>query len=109
MHITLIKPPNLIPAFNLISIKTPPIGAAFVASALISEGHIVEIIDGLGYDIDNQYPFGNDCFVFGMSFENILTKIVRNSNIIAFSLGFSFEWPLFSILARFGLGKKLKF
>jgi len=93
--ILIVRPQNLVPAFNLISIKTPPIGAAYIASSLRGAGYTVSLLDALGENIDNHFKWGKDCLVFGLNFEDYISYIPDDIDVIAFSLGFSFEWPLY--------------
>lgn len=95
MKLTLIRPPILTPVLAFITIKTPPIGAAYIASSARASGHDVSLIDGLGNDIENKYNWDKDTLVMGMNLEDIYKKIPKDSEAIGFNLNFSFEWPLY--------------
>lgn len=95
MKVCIVRPPILVPKFNMIAVYAPPLGPALVAAALRERGHEVSVVDGLGEDIDKVYDFESDCVVYGMYPEEIAARIPRDADVIGVSLNFSFEWPLY--------------
>ena len=73
---------------------TPPLGLAYVAGALRAEGYPVQFIDGVGESLDTRHPAPNDCYIYGLSPEQIVDKIDADAAIIGVAFGFSFEWPM---------------
>ena len=107
MKILLIQPP--IQDFYQTSIRTQPIGLAYLAASLVTHGHEVEILDGqtekkksipipseLSY-LRNFYPFNDHSpfklytgyYHFGMGWEEIGQKI-KDSNADVFGISSSF-------------------
>ena len=107
MKILLIQPP--IQDFYQTSIRTQPIGLAYLAASLVTHGHEVEILDGqtekkksipipseLSY-LRNFYPFNDHSpfklytgyYHFGMGWKEIGQKI-KDSNADVFGISSSF-------------------
>ncbi len=93
MHICLIRPSIVIPANNVTSMFTPPVGLAYVAGTLRDAGFRVRLIDGVGEALDTRQAWSNDCFLYGLTLARIVERIPADSRIIGVSAGFSFEWP----------------
>ena len=93
MDICLIRPPIVVPNANPIVQFTPPLGLAYVAGAAREAGFSVMVVDGLGESLDTRYPAGSDCHLYGLSPEEIVERIPRETSIIGISAEFTFEWP----------------
>ena len=91
--ICLIRPPILVPAQNQTSMFTPPLGLAYVAGALRDAGFDIQFIDALGESLDTRHPADYDCYLYGLSLAQIVSKILDDTDIIGVGFGFSFEWP----------------
>ncbi len=72
---------------------TPPLGLAYVAGTLREGGHDVTFIDGVGEALDSRHEAENDCFLYGLSLEQIVQKIPLDTDVVGVACGFSFEWP----------------
>jgi anaerobic magnesium-protoporphyrin IX monomethyl ester cyclase len=94
-EVTLVRIPNLFAGGAIALGATPPIGLAYIASALRVAGHDVKIIDSIGEAIDKVYTYeGRNLYVNGLKVEEILKAIPQKSKYIGVSLPFSNEWPL---------------
>lgn len=93
MKICLIKPSIVVPAHNLTTMFTPPLGLAYIAGSLRAAGHDVVLIDALGESLDTRHEARNDCYLYGLSPEETVSRIPEGTDIIGVSIGFSFEWP----------------
>lgn len=103
MKVCLIRPPALIDIKGFSIDPTPPIGLAYIASALLSEGHDVSVIDAIGegpselYPIEftpnlkNEYKKGR-LYTNGIRNDEILDLIDQNTEVIGLSCMFSNNW-----------------
>ncbi len=94
MKICLIRPPILCPKSHPIVQMTPPIGLAYIAGALHAEGHNVTVIDGLAESFDTRHAWGDDCYLYGLSLDEVMSRIDDNTDVIGISAAFTFEWPM---------------
>ncbi|NVJ91205.1 MAG: cobalamin B12-binding domain-containing protein [Methylocystaceae bacterium] len=94
MKICLIRPPILCPKSHPIVQMTPPIGLAYVAGSLRDAGYEVTVIDGLAESFDTRHNWGEDCYLYGLSIEQILDGIDETTDVIGVSAAFTFEWPV---------------
>jgi anaerobic magnesium-protoporphyrin IX monomethyl ester cyclase len=94
MKICLIRPPIVLPASNIMTTYTPPIGLAYVAGSLREAGFELCFIDALGEAMDARHPWKNETFIHGLSPEQIVSKIPEDVGMIGVHAGFSFDWPL---------------
>lgn len=93
--VSLVRVPNLFAGGALTLSATPPIGLAYLAGSVREAGHEVHLIDSLGLDTERVYPFdGKNLFVNGLTMEQILAVVPKDSKYIGVSLAFSHEWPL---------------
>ena len=99
--ITLINPPGT-KSFSGLQMHTPnpPLGLAYIAGALKRAGLEYIVIDGTGEDLDSVHPYpGRDDFLMqGLTFEEIISKIPTDSDIIGVGCNFSTLWPLTKVL-----------
>lgn len=100
--ITLINPPG-IKVFSGLQMHTPnpPLGLAYIAAAVKEAGFPYRVIDGTGEALDQVFPYPDreDFMVQGLSLDEIVHRIPRESEIIGLSCMFSTLWPLTNRLA----------
>ena len=75
VKICLIRPSIVVPANNATTMFTPPLGLTYVAGALRNAGFQVQFIDAVGESLDTRHPAPNDCFLYGLSLEEIVCNI----------------------------------
>lgn len=93
--IQILRPPAALSRNTYSAALSPPLGPAYLASALEAAGYCAEILDCVGSDIGNIRP--SDCGRFniqGMDFEDILDQIDPNCIALGVSMMFSQEWPV---------------
>ena len=90
--VTLIRPPSVVSAGSYIGSLTPPIGLAYLASALRRYDHQVTIVDSVGIDPDKSTYLGDKLILRGINFSEILDLIPKDTDLIGFSGMFSSEW-----------------
>ncbi|MAF49186.1 MAG: radical SAM protein [Rhodospirillaceae bacterium] len=93
VDICLIRPSIVVPAKNITTMFTPPLGLAYVAGALREAGYGVQLIDAVGESLDTRHPAPNDCHYYGLAPAEVVERIDADSNIVGVAFGFSFEWP----------------
>tara|TARA_R110002072_G_scaffold288917_2_gene455638 strand:- start:18409 stop:20025 length:1617 start_codon:yes stop_codon:yes gene_type:complete len=100
MHITLIKPAMAMPLDSFTTQSgVPPIGVAYIAGYLKSKNHQVKVIDSIGEDLSNVFKLNNiELVVNGLSFDQIISRIPKTTQLIGLSIMFSNEWPVCRIL-----------
>ena len=91
--ICLIRPSIVVPAKNMTTMFTPPLGLAYVAGALCNSGFDVQFIDAVGESLDTRHPSDFDCYLYGLSPSQTVDRIRSDTEIIGVGFGFSFEWP----------------
>ncbi|MBL94177.1 MAG: radical SAM protein [Magnetovibrio sp.] len=72
---------------------TPPLGLAYIAGTLRNEGYDVSFIDGVGEALDTRHKAENECYLYGLSLNEIVEKVPPDAKVIGVACGFSFEWP----------------
>jgi radical SAM superfamily enzyme YgiQ (UPF0313 family) len=97
VRVTLVRPPVVVFPKSLSGHgPIPPIGLAYLAAALRSEGHRVDVIDapGLGIDrhADQDTPIGT-LRQIGLSPEEIVARVPADTEVIGVSNMFLHEWP----------------
>jgi radical SAM superfamily enzyme YgiQ (UPF0313 family) len=93
--VSLVRVPSLFAGGSLTLSATPPIGLAYLASNLRIDGHDVKVIDSVGEALEQVHYFGNKNFyVNGLTIEEIIRRIPRDTMYIGISFPFSHEWPL---------------
>lgn len=93
LKVALVRPPIIVPASNITTMFTPPLGLAYIAGSLRGAGFAVQLLDGVGESIDTRHPADNDCFYYGLSPAETVARIDADATIIGVAFGFSFEWP----------------
>ena len=104
MHICLIRPPAIVPVGAYVGSLTPPIGLAYLAGALKKNGHKVKIIDSVGSSLDSKNSYGEKLLRYGMDFDEIISSVPVDCDIIGISGMFSSEWnalvPLYQMICK---------
>ncbi len=90
--ICLIRPPAVDSIRFATTSITLPLGLAYVAGALESAGHVVQVIDavGLAPDVRTRYIKG---FLFGLRYEDVVARIPAEATMVGISVTFTHEWP----------------
>jgi len=101
--ITIVKPPIVVPVDSIASqAGIPPIGVAYLGSALKRAGHQVQIIDGHGEAIGRHTKIaGADGIVInGLRASEIASRVDEDVDLIAVSCMFSNEWIYVKTIIR---------
>ena len=98
--ICLVRPPTIYAANNLTTMYTPPLGVAYIAGSLKSAGFEIQVVDSVGESLDTRHRVGNDCYYYGLSFDEIVEAIDPETEIIGVTFNFSFEYPESRDLAK---------
>ena len=92
MKVCLIEPSKFVSLTNFVStISMPPIGMAYIAAALREAGHEVTVVDGPGSAPRNFFQF-KGVRVRGLTKEDIVKRIPKNSEVIALGCMFTSNW-----------------
>ena len=95
-NVTLVRGPivSTVNAFN--NEATPAIGFAYISGYLAERGYSVDIVDAIGEGLDKFWSLeaytGYHCQ--GLTFDEILSRIPRTTEVIGVSAMFSGEWPV---------------
>ena len=92
MKICLVRPPSIVNPVSYIASLTPPIGLAYIASALRQAGHEVVLIDGIGEKPLQSVPIAHNLVLRGLTFAEICERIPLDAGLIGVSGMFSSEW-----------------
>src|SRR3989338_6075618 len=92
MKICLVRPPSIINPVAYIGSLTPPIGLAYIAASLRKAVHEVVIVDAIGENQTNSVMISENLILRGLSFEEIIKRIPKDSELIGISCMFSSEW-----------------
>ncbi|MFH0947250.1 MAG: radical SAM protein [Planctomycetota bacterium] len=94
MKIQLIHPPVYMNPKALTSLRpAPPLGLAYIAGALLRAGHEVKVLDGLAEAPEQAVPEGR-VVRLGLSPEQIVDRILPETEAIGLTNMWSFSWPL---------------
>jgi len=95
MKIVLIRPATITTAMAVGEDAAPPIGLAYVAASLRHGGNAVSIVDALGDGLNEYHrvpelPTG---LRHGLSDDEIISRIPRDTEMVGIGAMFSLEWP----------------
>src|SRR5947199_5463695 len=94
MHITLIDPPRYtFPLNHASNVVIPPLGVAYIAASIESQGHHVQVIDAVGSALTTYTEFG-PVYLRGLSFDEIVSRIDRVTDINYMMNMFSCTWSV---------------
>ncbi len=93
MKVCLIEPPKFVSLTNFVStISMPPIGLAYIASAIRDSGHDVSVIDAPGLAPRSYYDFKGKVRVRGLTQDEILKRIPADVQVIGLGCMFTSHW-----------------
>ncbi len=100
--VTLVRPPDVMPRFSFAPQRTQPLGLAYLAAALRSAGHRVQMVDGVGENTTRlmSYEYDDNLLLGGLTYDEIVAHIDRDADIIGISCMFSVDWPKVKRLIR---------
>jgi radical SAM superfamily enzyme YgiQ (UPF0313 family) len=107
--ITLINPPGLrnFSGLQPAQAPNPPVGLAYIAGILKQQNYDYSVIDAPGSALDNIVQFDHECFNKGDQFylqgltpEEVVRRIPRNTTIVGISCLFSINWILTNRIAK---------
>ena len=94
MKIQLIHPPVYINKSGLTALRPSlPLGLAYIAAALLDDGHDVSLIDALGEAPDRMVPEG-DIWRLGLTPEEIVDRIDDDTGAVGITNMWSYSWPI---------------
>jgi radical SAM superfamily enzyme YgiQ (UPF0313 family) len=103
MNVCLIRPPALIDVEGFAIDPVPPIGLAYIASAIFEAGHHVQVIDAIGesprqynptkFKLNLTHEYKTDrLYTNGLSNDEIIANIEDETQVIGISCMFSNNW-----------------
>lgn len=93
MDVTIVRPPVLMPAFNMADLVVPPLGPAYVAAAARAAGHRVTLIDAVGSAIEQFTPHPRG-LLHGLTLDQVVERIPAATDAVGVSVQYSYEWPV---------------
>ncbi len=101
LHVTIVRPPAVASRFSYTVGLILPIGAAYVAGALVEAGHRVGVIDAVGEAPLQRTPTSRpDLVQYGLTIAEIVDRIDPATDAIGISVMFSQQWPHVDELVR---------
>lgn len=97
--ITLIEPPQVCLGANEQSVAIPPLGLAYISSTLKQAGYSVQVIDGLGEGLEQQFCFSGQQ-IRGLSPAQIVSRIDPETQIVGIRNLFTFAFPIVCEIVR---------
>lgn len=96
MKIVFVQPPALMGIDNYTAITLPPLGIAYLAAYAREHGHETIIVDGLGSALRAQrpWPHHTNLIVEGLDFDEIVTRVPDDAEVIGVSCMFTHAWPM---------------
>lgn len=95
ISVALVRGPIVSTVRSVNNEAVPAIGLAYIAGYLVKKGYTVTIVDAVGAGLNKFWPLpdapGYQCQ--GLTFQETLDAIPAESQIVAFSVMFSGEWP----------------
>ena len=100
-HITLIRPPTITGLNTYSSPSTLSIGLAYIAASIKAHNFQVKTIDSIGEGLDViNFDYENRVRAYGLSHEDIISRIPTQTDVIGLSCMFTLEWPNHRLLIR---------
>jgi anaerobic magnesium-protoporphyrin IX monomethyl ester cyclase len=92
LDICLIKPSILHKSASFALLPTAPLGLAYIASSLQKEGHQISVVDSSAEGFKDVSQFLGDLYIYGLSIEQIVSRINPDAEVICFALMFTNNW-----------------
>ncbi len=92
MNICLIRPPTVLRLLSITVKPCPPLGLAFIASALREAGHNVTVIDAIAENPTQYTPFNKDIVVNGLTNREIADRVPVGTDLIGLTIMFTNNW-----------------
>jgi len=96
LNVTLVRGPIVLGMGSVNNEATPAIGFTYIAGYLRKYGYTPVMVDAIAEGLNRFWPLkerkGFQCQ--GLTFDEIISKIPKNSDVIGFSGMFSGEWPV---------------
>ncbi|HBH01299.1 MAG: radical SAM protein [Candidatus Rokubacteria bacterium RBG_16_73_20] len=96
LRVTLVRGPIVSTARSVNNEATPCIGLAYVSAYARAHGYAPTIVDAIGEGLNCYWavPAHRGYVCQGLTVEEILARIPRDTDVIGFSAMFSGEWPV---------------
>ena len=96
MKLTLVHTPAIMAVDNYSTITQPPLGIAYLAAYAKQLGHDVHVVDAVGEAVKSirPWPHWKKRLIQGLSFEEVIARIPRDSDVIGVSCMFTHAWPM---------------
>lgn len=100
MKVTLLHPPVYINKHGLTALMPAlPLGLAYIAAVLRDDKHEITLVDALGLAPEQMTPDG-DIFRLGLTPEEIIARIPRDTQAIGITSMWTYSWPIVRELIR---------
>jgi radical SAM superfamily enzyme YgiQ (UPF0313 family) len=96
LRVCLVRSPTLTSATAVGQDAVPPLGLAYIASALRARGHELHAVDGVGEAV-HQYTriqWHEGALLHGLRIDEVVDRIDPHAEVIGISCMFSVEWPV---------------
>ena len=90
--ICLVRPPSVVNVASYIASLTPPIGLAYIQASLKAEGFNSVLVDAVGENPLQSIKVNDHQVLRGLSFEETISRIPKQTQLIGISCMFSSEW-----------------
>ncbi|MHC4267841.1 MAG: B12-binding domain-containing radical SAM protein [Planctomycetota bacterium] len=100
MQVLLINPPQSFSKTQTATGVTPPLGLMYLAAVLKQEVQETTILDSIVEGVENIYDIDNDNKCRGLGFDDIISKITSDIDLIGISNLFSLAFPIVLTLAK---------
>ena len=96
MNVCVVRTPTVTTVDAVGQDAVPPIGPAYITGAAVSSGHNVSAVDAVGEAIDQFTRLAgfDKVVIHGLTFDEIVHRIPKNTEVIGISSMFSAEWPI---------------
>lgn len=96
MKIAFVQPPALMAVDNYSTITQPPLGIAYLAAYIRRLGYDVSMVDAVGEAVKRiePWPFYKKRLLQGLSFEEVVTRIPLDTDVIGVTCMFTHAWPM---------------